>query len=130
MRVRVSHLKDRKQRHEKFAVLTAYDATIARLLERAAERHVGLERARIPRQVVLVVELQRIDEDGDDNLAIFTAGFFNQCGMTGVQRTHGRHQAERAIGTLRQAFPEPVNGLDELEHGIRLVHLRQTHGRR
>ena len=35
MRVRVSHLKDRKQRHEKFAVLTAYDATMARLLERA-----------------------------------------------------------------------------------------------
>ena len=35
MRVRVSHLKDRKQRGEKFAVLTAYDATLARLLERA-----------------------------------------------------------------------------------------------
>jgi 3-methyl-2-oxobutanoate hydroxymethyltransferase len=35
MRIRVSHLKDRKQRHEKFAVLTAYDATMARLLERA-----------------------------------------------------------------------------------------------
>lgn len=35
MRIRVSHLKDRKQRREKFAVLTAYDATIARLLERA-----------------------------------------------------------------------------------------------
>jgi 3-methyl-2-oxobutanoate hydroxymethyltransferase len=35
MRVRVSHLKDRKERGERFAVLTAYDATIARLLERA-----------------------------------------------------------------------------------------------
>ncbi len=35
MRIRVSHLKERKQRHEKFAMLTAYDATIARLLERA-----------------------------------------------------------------------------------------------
>ena len=35
MRIRVSHLKDRKQRREKFAVLTAYDATMARLLERA-----------------------------------------------------------------------------------------------
>ena len=35
MRIRVSHLKDRKQRRERFAVLTAYDATIARLLERA-----------------------------------------------------------------------------------------------
>jgi 3-methyl-2-oxobutanoate hydroxymethyltransferase len=35
VRVRVSHLKDRKQRHEPFAVLTAYDATMARLLERA-----------------------------------------------------------------------------------------------
>jgi 3-methyl-2-oxobutanoate hydroxymethyltransferase len=35
MRVRVSHLKDRKQRREKFAVLTAYDATMARLFERA-----------------------------------------------------------------------------------------------
>jgi 3-methyl-2-oxobutanoate hydroxymethyltransferase len=35
MRVRISHLKERKQRGEKFAVLTAYDATIARLLERA-----------------------------------------------------------------------------------------------
>ncbi len=35
MRIRVSHLKDRKQRHERFAVLTAYDATMARLLERA-----------------------------------------------------------------------------------------------
>jgi len=35
MRIRVSHLKDRKQRHEKFAVLTAYDATMARLFERA-----------------------------------------------------------------------------------------------
>ncbi len=34
-RVRVSHLKERKQRGEKFAVLTAYDATIARLLEQA-----------------------------------------------------------------------------------------------
>ena len=35
MRVRISHLKERKQRGEKFAVLTAYDATIARLLEQA-----------------------------------------------------------------------------------------------
>jgi 3-methyl-2-oxobutanoate hydroxymethyltransferase len=35
MRVRVSHLKDRKQRRERFAVLTAYDATMAGLLERA-----------------------------------------------------------------------------------------------
>ena len=35
MRTRVSHLKDRKQRRERFAVLTAYDATFARLLERA-----------------------------------------------------------------------------------------------
>jgi 3-methyl-2-oxobutanoate hydroxymethyltransferase len=34
-RVRVSHLKERKQRGDKFAVLTAYDATIARLLEQA-----------------------------------------------------------------------------------------------
>ncbi|MSO56966.1 MAG: 3-methyl-2-oxobutanoate hydroxymethyltransferase [Acidobacteria bacterium] len=35
MRVRISHLKERKERGEKFAMLTAYDATIARLLERA-----------------------------------------------------------------------------------------------
>jgi 3-methyl-2-oxobutanoate hydroxymethyltransferase len=35
MRVRISQLRDRKQRGEKFAMLTAYDATIARLLERA-----------------------------------------------------------------------------------------------
>jgi 3-methyl-2-oxobutanoate hydroxymethyltransferase len=35
MRIRVSHLKDRKARREKFAVLTAYDATMARLIERA-----------------------------------------------------------------------------------------------
>jgi 3-methyl-2-oxobutanoate hydroxymethyltransferase len=35
VRIRVSHLKDRKQRREKFAVLTAYDATMAGLLERA-----------------------------------------------------------------------------------------------
>ena len=35
MRIRISQLKDRKQRGEKFAMLTAYDATIARLLERA-----------------------------------------------------------------------------------------------
>jgi len=34
MRVRISHLKDRKDRGEKFAMLTAYDATVARLLER------------------------------------------------------------------------------------------------
>jgi 3-methyl-2-oxobutanoate hydroxymethyltransferase len=34
-RVRIAHLKDRKERREKFAVLTAYDATMARLLERA-----------------------------------------------------------------------------------------------
>jgi 3-methyl-2-oxobutanoate hydroxymethyltransferase len=34
-RVRISHLQDRKRRREKFAVLTAYDATFARLLERA-----------------------------------------------------------------------------------------------
>lgn len=35
MRLRVSHLRDRKQRRERFAVLTAYDATMAGLLERA-----------------------------------------------------------------------------------------------
>jgi 3-methyl-2-oxobutanoate hydroxymethyltransferase len=35
MRVRISHLKDRKRRGEKIAMLTAYDATIAKLLERA-----------------------------------------------------------------------------------------------
>jgi 3-methyl-2-oxobutanoate hydroxymethyltransferase len=35
VRIRVSHLKDRKQRREKIAVLTAYDAIMARLLERA-----------------------------------------------------------------------------------------------
>jgi 3-methyl-2-oxobutanoate hydroxymethyltransferase len=34
-RLRIAALKDRKIRHEKFAVLTAYDATMARLLERA-----------------------------------------------------------------------------------------------
>jgi 3-methyl-2-oxobutanoate hydroxymethyltransferase len=35
MRIRISQLKERKQRGEKFAVLTAYDATMARLFERA-----------------------------------------------------------------------------------------------
>src|ERR671910_516943 len=35
MRVRVSQLAERKRQGEKFAVLTAYDATIASLLERA-----------------------------------------------------------------------------------------------
>ena len=35
MRIRISHLKDRKRRGEKIAMLTAYDATVARLLERA-----------------------------------------------------------------------------------------------
>ena len=35
MRIRISQLKERKQRGEKFAVLTAYDATNARLFERA-----------------------------------------------------------------------------------------------
>ena len=35
MRIRVSHLKDLKQRREKIAVLTAYDAIMARLLELA-----------------------------------------------------------------------------------------------
>ena len=34
MRIRISQLQERKQRGEKFAMLTAYDATIARLLER------------------------------------------------------------------------------------------------
>ena len=34
-RLRIAALKERKARHEKFAVLTAYDATIARLLEGA-----------------------------------------------------------------------------------------------
>lgn len=34
-RIRISDLKARKQRGEKIAVLTAYDATLARLLERA-----------------------------------------------------------------------------------------------
>jgi 3-methyl-2-oxobutanoate hydroxymethyltransferase len=35
MRVRISTLKERKRRSEKFAMLTAYDATMARLIERA-----------------------------------------------------------------------------------------------
>ena len=35
MRVRIGQLKERKQRGEKFPMLTAYDATVARLLERA-----------------------------------------------------------------------------------------------
>jgi 3-methyl-2-oxobutanoate hydroxymethyltransferase len=35
MRVRISHLKDRKRRGEKIPMLTAYDATVAKLLERA-----------------------------------------------------------------------------------------------
>jgi 3-methyl-2-oxobutanoate hydroxymethyltransferase len=35
VRTRISQLKDRKQRRERFAVLTAYDATMARLIERA-----------------------------------------------------------------------------------------------
>ena len=35
MRIRISQLQERKLRGEKFAMLTAYDATIARLLERA-----------------------------------------------------------------------------------------------
>jgi 3-methyl-2-oxobutanoate hydroxymethyltransferase len=35
MRLRVSQLRDRKQRRERFAMLTAYDATMAGLLERA-----------------------------------------------------------------------------------------------
>jgi 3-methyl-2-oxobutanoate hydroxymethyltransferase len=35
MRLRISQLKERKLRRERFAMLTAYDATMARLLERA-----------------------------------------------------------------------------------------------
>ena len=44
------HLGRRRRKHDVDAEL-------------AAERQVGLERARIARQIVLVVELQRVDED-------------------------------------------------------------------
>ncbi len=58
------------------------------------DRHVRVEGARIPVEVLARPELQRVDEDGDDDLALgpgqFTGGP-DQGGVALVQGAHGHH---------------------------------------
>ena len=56
--------------------------------------HITLQRARIFHQVILVVELHRIDENGDKHDFIFQPCALDQGKMTIVQRTHSGHQTD------------------------------------
>ena len=86
-RLRV-HLRRRRRKHDVDAML-------------AAERDIGIERARIAREIVLAVELERVDEDRDDHDAALAAGGVDQRRMSGMQRAHRRARAP--IGACRAA---------------------------
>src|SRR5262249_2196666 len=42
----------------------------------------------------LAIELQRVDEDGDDDADVFRARAVDQSAMSGVKRAHGRDQPD------------------------------------
>ena len=61
--------------------------------EGVANCEVGLERPRIPLEIVLAIELQRVDEDADDHVVAVLPGCFDQSGMSLVERPHRRHES-------------------------------------
>jgi hypothetical protein len=67
--------------------------------EPIAELAVLIEPARIAPQVVLAIELQRVDEDADDHRLTLVPRLFNQPDMARVQRAHRGDQAYRGVGT-------------------------------
>ena len=56
---------------------------------------IGVERARIAVEIVLAIELQRIDEDADDDdVAFARRACAHQPRVARVQRAHRRHEAD------------------------------------
>ncbi len=89
----------------------------------AAQCHVGVNRPRIARQIVLIVELQRIDEDRNDDHAAVAARLSDQRGMSGMQGAHGGHErpSSRAFASrapARQAFAQRIDRVNQFQrHG-------------
>ena len=67
--------------------------------EPIAKLTVRVEPARIAPQIVLTIELQRVDEDADDHRLTLVPRLFNQPDMARVQRAHRGHQAYRGAVT-------------------------------
>src|SRR4030095_4878338 len=84
--------------------------------ERCAEREIVVERARVLRQVVGAVELQRVDEDADDGPSAFAPGTSDQPSVAVVQRAHGGDESDTRPPPPRfiEALPERGNRLDDL----------------
>jgi hypothetical protein len=51
------------------------------------------ERTRVAVEILFAVELNRIDEQSNHDVAALLAGAADECGMAFVQRTHGRDNA-------------------------------------
>ena len=59
-----------------------------------AESEIALQCSRISLEVLVPIELQRIDEDADDYELAVAAGLFDKPRMARVQRAHRRHQTD------------------------------------
>lgn len=80
--------------------------------------HVRLQGPRIGRKVGGVVELQRIDEDGDDHDVVALPRSPNQRLVPLVERTHRRHEADGSPGVPGRCerLAEPGDGPDQRVH--------------
>ena len=66
----------------------------------SADSQVVLERPRVPVEVALLAELQRIHEDRHDHLVDEPAGCIDQFEMAPMQGAHGGHEANGVAGDV------------------------------
>ena len=64
--------------------------------ESLARVSVGLESTRIPVEIILAIELQRVDEDAYHDARTFVARPLDQPFMPRMQRAHRRYQPDRS----------------------------------
>ena len=61
---------------------------------------IALDVTRVFGEVLFVIELRRVHEDGNDAHIVFRYGTAHQGRMSGMQRTHGGHQTNRFVRIL------------------------------
>src|SRR5262249_60322279 len=85
--------------------------------ERFASPHARFERGRVEAEVILTIELNRVDEDADDDVPALRARALDEPRMPLVQRAHRRHQTETARGAPgpRKQVPQLRDRFDETD---------------
>jgi hypothetical protein len=73
--------------------------------EPGAHLQIGVKGSRIAVEIVFPVELKRIHENTDDDEAALNACALDETGVSGVERSHRRHEAYDASGTPSAGCP-------------------------